>query len=132
MRVQIWVAILVVAAGLLAVMANAGIVTNSPALRIATFLLAAAAILSGLYLAYLVRRLTLRIEQLRGWVNLVAGASESLRREIASDADSIDRVQLAIIDMLGMRMDQQGAIYRRLGDVLNAIPDGVVVVTPEG
>ncbi len=34
--------------------------------------------------------------------------------------------------MLGMRIDQQGAIYRRLGDVLNAIPDGVVVVTPEG
>ena len=71
-------------------------------------------------------------EQLRGWVNLVAGELESLRREIASDADAVDRVQLAIIDMLGMRIDQQGAIYRRLGDVLNAIPDGVVVVTPEG
>lgn len=132
MRVQIWVAVLIAAVGLLAVMAVMRVAVDSVSLRIATILLAATAIFSGFSLAYLVRRLMLRVEQLRGWVNLVAGESESLRRDIAPDADAVDRVQLAIIDMLGMRMDQQGAIYRRLGDVLNAIPDGVVVVTPEG
>lgn len=132
LRVQIWVAVLSAAVGLLAVMAVMRVAIDSISLQIATVVLAAGAILSGLGLAHLVRRLTLRVEQLRGWVNIVAGESEILRRDIAPDADAVDRVQLAIIDMLGMRMDQQGAIYRRLGDVLNAIPDGVVVVTPEG
>jgi DNA polymerase-3 subunit epsilon len=132
MRVDIGVAILVVAVGLLAMIAVTGAASDSVALRVAAAMLAGAAIAGGMGLAYLSRRSMLRIEQLRGWVNLVAGESESLRREIAPDADAVDRVQLAIIDMLGMRIDQQGAIYRRLGDVLNAIPDGVVVVTPEG
>ena len=132
MRVDIGVAVLIAAAGLLAAIAITGAAVDSVFLRIAAALLAGAAIVSGLGLAYLARRWSLRVEQLRGWVNLVAGESESLRREIAPDADAVDRVQLAIIDMLGMRIDQQGAIYRRLGDVLNAIPDGVVVVTPEG
>lgn len=132
LRVHVWVGVLIAAVALLAVIAMMRVAIESDALRIAAILLAAAAILSGLSLAYLVRRLMLRIEQLRGWVNLAAGESESLRREVAPDADSVDRVQLAVIDMLGMRMEQQSAIYRRLGDVLNAIPDGVVVVTPEG
>lgn len=132
MRVQIWVAVLIAAVGLLAVMALMRVAIDSTSLRLAAVLLAGGAIVSGLGLAYQVRRQQLRIEQLRGWVNLVAGESESLRRDIAPEADAVDRVQLAIIDMLGLRMDQQGAIYRRLGDVLNAIPDGVVVVTPEG
>ena len=131
-RVDIGAAVLIAAVGLLAavVITRPGI--DSLALRIFAIVLAGVAVTSGLALAYLARRWSLRVEQLRGWVNLVAGESESLRREIASDVDAIDRVQLAIIDMLGMRIDQQGAIYRRLGDVLNAIPDGVVVVTPEG
>jgi DNA polymerase-3 subunit epsilon len=132
MRVQIWVAVLIAAVGLLAVMAVMRVAVDSTSLRVAAVLLAGGAIVSGLGLANHVRQQQLRVEQLRGWVNLVAGESESLRREIAPDADAVDRVQLAIIDMLGMRMDQQGAIYRRLEDVLNAIPDGVVVVTPEG
>jgi DNA polymerase-3 subunit epsilon len=132
LRVEIGVVVLIVAVGLLAVVAVMRVAIDDTSLRILTAALAAAAVLSGLGIAYLTRRLTLRVEQLRGWVNLVAGKSESLRRDVAPDADAVDRVQLAIIDMLGMRMDQQGAIYRRLGDVLNAIPDGVVVVTPEG
>lgn len=131
-RVDIGAAVLIAAVGLLAavVVTRPGI--DGLALRLFAIVLAGVAIASGLALAYLARRWSLRVEQLRGWVNLVAGESESLRREIAPDADAIDRVQLAIVDMLGMRIDQQGAIYRRLGDVLNAIPDGVVVVTPEG
>jgi DNA polymerase III subunit epsilon len=132
MRVEIGVAVLSAAVGLLAVIAVMRVALDSLSLRIVSIVLAAAAVASGLALAYLARQWSLRVEQLRGWVNLVAGESESLRREIAPDADAVDRVQLAIIDMLGLRMDQQGAIYRRLGDVLNAIPDGVVVVTQEG
>lgn len=131
-RADIGVAILAAAVAILAAIAVTGAAIDSLAWRLVAALLAGAAIASGLGLAYLSRRSMLRVEQLRGWVNLVAGESESLRREIASDADAVDRVQLAIIDMLGMRLDQQGAIYRRLGDVLNAIPDGVVVLTPEG
>jgi DNA polymerase III epsilon subunit family exonuclease len=130
MGIEIGMAVLVVAVGLLAAVAMTA--SEAGALRFAAALMAVAAVASGLALAYLARRIVLRVEQLRGWVNLVAGESESLRREVAKDADAVDRVQLAIIDMLGMRMDQQGAIYRRLGDVLNAIPDGVVVVTSEG
>ena len=131
-RADIGVAVLIAAVGLLAVVVVARPGIDSLALQVFAIILAGVAITSGLALAYLARRWSLRVEQLRGWVNLVAGESEGLRREIASDADAVDRVQLAIIDMLGMRIDQQGAIYRRLGDVLNAIPDGVVVVTPEG
>lgn len=131
-RVDIGAAVLIAAVGLLAVVAIMRPTVDTLPLRVISLVLAATAITSGLALAYLARRWSLRVEQLRGWVNLVAGESESLRRETASDADAIHRVQLAIIDMLGMRIDQQGAIYRRLGDVLNAIPDGVVVVTPEG
>jgi DNA polymerase-3 subunit epsilon len=131
-RADIGVAVLIAAVGLLAAVAVMRSAVDSASLRILAIALAGVAITSGFALAYLARRWSLRVEQLRGWVNLVAGESESLRREIAPDADAVDRVQLAIIDMLGMRIDQQGAIYRRLGDVLNAIPDGVVVVTPEG
>jgi DNA polymerase III subunit epsilon len=132
MRVGIGVAILVVAVGLLAAIAVMPAALDTLSLRITAVVLAAAAILSGIALANLARRWMLRVEQLRGWVNLIAGESDNVRRDIAPDADAVDRVQLAIIDMLGMRMDQQGAIYRRLEEVLNAIPDGVVVVTPEG
>jgi DNA polymerase-3 subunit epsilon len=132
MRVEMGLAILIVAVGLLAVIAIMRVALDAVSLRIVAAALAGAAILSGLGLAYLARRWALRVEQLRGWVNLVAGESDSMRREVAPDADSVDRVQLAIIDMLGMRMDQQGAIYRRLEEVLNTLPDGVVVVTPEG
>lgn len=131
-RADIGAVVLVAAVGFLAVVAVMRSAVDSVSLRIFAIVLAGVAIASGLSLAWLARRWRLRVEQLRGWVNLVAGESESLRREIVPGADAVDRVQLAIIDMLGMRIDQQGAIYRRLGDVLNAIPDGVVVVTPEG
>jgi DNA polymerase III epsilon subunit family exonuclease len=132
MRVDIGVGVLIATVGLLAVMAVTRVAIDSASLRLVTIALAAGAVASGLGLAYLARRWALQVEQLRGWVNLVAGESESLRQDIAQGVDAVGRLQLAIIDMLGMRMDQQGAIYRRLGDVLNAIPDGVVVITPEG
>ena len=105
-RVDIGAAVLIAAVGLLAavVITRPGI--DSLALRIFAIVLAGVAVTSGLALAYLARRWGLRVEQLRGWINLVAGESENLRREIASDVDAIDRVQLAIIDMLGMRIDQ--------------------------
>lgn len=99
---------------------------------IAALLLAALACSGGIVLAWEIWKRELRVEALRGWVNLVAGRSEPARCEIQPEADAIDRVQLAIIDMIGMRLDQQSATYRRLEDVLNALPDGVAVVTQEG
>lgn len=75
---------------------------------------------------------TLRVEELRGWVNLVAGQSEMARRETVPGADAVDRVQLAILDMIGLRLDQQSTVFRRLEEVLNALPDGVAVITQEG
>ena len=129
---DIGVAILVVAVGLLALLALTHAAVEGPALWFLTVCAAGAAILSGLGIARLARRWELRLEQLRGWVNLIAGDSESVRRDVASNTDAVDRVQLAVIDMLGMRLDQQAAIYRRFEDVLNALPDGVVAVTQEG
>jgi len=129
---DIGVAILVVAVSLLALLALTHTAVEGPALWFLTVCAAGAAILSGLGIAHLARRRELRLEQLRGWVNLVAGDSESVRRDVAPNTDAVDRVQLAVIDMLGMRLDQQAAIYRRFEDVLNAIPDGVVAVTQEG
>jgi DNA polymerase-3 subunit epsilon len=95
-------------------------------------ILALIGVAGGIALATQVRGWRLRVEALRGWVNLVAGQGDLARREVAPEAHAVDRVQLAIIDMIGMRMDQQSAIYRRLEEVLNALPDGVAVVTQEG
>ncbi len=86
----------------------------------------------GLLLLRKGRQLELRVEALRGWVNLVAGQQDLARRDVAPDADAVDRVQLAIIDMIGLRTDQQSTVYRRLEEVLNALPDGIAVLTQEG
>lgn len=130
-KAEIGVAILVLSVGLLTVMVVTRAAPSDAVIRIVAIVVAAAAILSGLGLAWLGRRWERRLDQLRGWVHLVAGEMEPAGGP-AAGIDSIDRVQLAIIDMLGIRMDQQFAIYRRMEEVLNALPDGIVAVTPEG
>lgn len=132
MRTELFLGLIVVGVGALALIALTGGPDHDLAEQVAASASALVACAGGAGLALREHRLILRIEQLRGWVNLVAGQSDVARREIASDADAVDRVQLAIIDMIGMRLDQQSSIYRRLEDVLNALPDGVAVVTPEG
>lgn len=132
MRTEIGLGAIILGVAGLAVMA---LVDTAPQGMAANFVAAALAGLAGLggvVLVQQVRKWELRVEALRGWVNLVAGQSEITRREVPPEADPVDKVQLAIIDMIGMRMDQQSAIYRRLEEVLNALPDGVAVVTQEG
>src|SRR5688572_4536736 len=132
LRMELGIGLIVAGAGALMVIALTGAAAHGPAGQIAAAASALAACAGAAGLAWRERKRDLRIEELRGWVNLVAGQSDVARREVAPDADAVDRVQLAILDMIGMRLDQQSAIYRRLEDVLNALPDGVVVVTQEG
>lgn len=132
MRTELCLGLILAGIGVLTVTALIGAPNDGLAEQVAVSVSALAACAGGAGLVLREHRLVLRVEALRGWVNLVAGQSNMARREIASDADAVDRVQLAILDMIGMRMDQQFSIYRRLEDVLNALPDGVVVVTPEG
>jgi DNA polymerase III subunit epsilon len=132
LRTELGIGLIVVGAGTLMVMALTGAAAHGLAGQIAAAASALVTCAGGAGLAWKDHKRNLRIEELRGWVNLVAGQFEMARREIAPDNDAVDRVQLAILDMIGMRLDQQSAIYRRLEDVLNALPDGVVVVTQEG
>ncbi len=132
MRTEIGLGAVILGVGGLAAMAWLDTAPPGLAAHLVTAFLAAIACGGGLSLLGQTRRLQLRIEALRGWVNLVAGEQGLARREIAPDADAIDRVQLAIIDMIGLRMDQQSTVYRRLEEVLNALPDGIAVLTQEG
>ena len=132
MRTEFGLGLIVVSVGVLALMGFTGAAGHGIPAQAAMGALALAACAGGVGLARLTHRWELRVEELRGWVNLVAGKSDVARREVATDADAVDRVQLAIIDMIGMRLDQQSTVYRRLEEVLNALPDGVAVVTPEG
>ncbi len=132
MRSEFGLGAIVIGVGGLAAMAWIGAAPDNPAAHIVAALLAVIACSGGVALVWQVRKWELRVEALRGWVNLVAGQSDLTRREVAAEADAVDRVQLAIIDMIGMRLDQQSAVYRRLEEVLNALPDGVAVVTQEG
>ena len=132
LRMEISLGLIAVGAGALLVIALTGAATHGVVGQFAAVISALAAGAGGLRLARKDRRLTLRIEELRGWVNLVAGHSDMARREIMPDADAVDRVRLAILDMIGLRLDQQSTTYRRLEEVLNALPDGVAVVTQEG
>ena len=132
MRVRVGLAIVVGAAAVTAGMAVTGVAADRPALQIFAALVAVAGGVGGIGLARLARFWQLRLEQLRGWVNLVSGTPDLVRRDASPGVDAIDRVQLAIIDMVGMRMDQQASAYRKFEEVLNALPDGVAVITPEG
>lgn len=132
MRTEIGLGAVILGGGGLAAMAWFDATPPGLAAHLVTALLAAISCGGGLLLLRQARRLELRIEALRGWVNLVAGQQDLARRDVAPDADAVDRVQLAIIDMIGLRMDQQSSVYRRLEEVLNALPDGIAVLTQEG
>lgn len=132
LRTELGIGLIVVGAGTLLLIALTGAAAAGVSGQVAAAASALVACAGGAGLAWKDHRLTMRIEELRGWVNLVAGQPNMARREVTPDADAIDRVQLAILDMIGMRLDQQSATYRRLEGILNALPDGVVVVTQEG
>ncbi len=79
------------------------------------------------------REATLRLKELRGWINLVAGMVPSeIRAARPGNMPAVQGIQAAILDMLGRHLEQQNILLRRLESMLNALPDGVAVVNAEG
>jgi DNA polymerase-3 subunit epsilon len=79
------------------------------------------------------RQSMLTLEELRGWVNLLAGTplSEANVGKIG-ELPVAKNVQSAILDMLGRQLELQGVLLRRFEAMLNTLPDGVAVITTEG
>ena len=76
-------------------------------------------------------RIHARLERLRGHVALAA--SDTPLPPILTEApDSIDRLHLAVADLIGRRRAAQAELDRRLEQIMGALPDPVLVVTPEG
>ncbi|MEZ5829844.1 MAG: hypothetical protein R3D05_01530 [Dongiaceae bacterium] len=88
MGVEVELAVLAGAIGLLAAIAVMCVAVDGISMRVQTAAPAAVAILSGLAIAHSTRRLTVRIERLQGWVALMAGEAEVIRREVASHLTS--------------------------------------------
>ncbi len=76
-------------------------------------------------------RIHARLEKLRGHIALAASDTPLPPVGVAAP-DSIDRLQLAVADLIGRRRIAQAELDRRLEQVLGALPDPVLVVTPEG
>ena len=72
-----------------------------------------------------------RLEQLRGHIALAA-TNTPLPPVRAEAPDSIDRLYLAVAELIGLRRAQRGELDRRLEQILSALPDAVLAVTEEG
>ena len=96
-------------------------------------LLAAAAggLCAAAMLASAAQRDHARLERLRGHVALAA-SDTPLPPVRTESPDSIDRLHLAVADLIGRRRIAQAELDRRLEQILGALPDPVVAVTPEG
>ena len=72
-----------------------------------------------------------RLERLRGHIALAATniPLPPVRNEAP---DSIDRLYLAVAELIGLRRAQRGEFDRRLEQILSALPDAVLAVTEEG
>jgi DNA polymerase-3 subunit epsilon len=76
-------------------------------------------------------RVHARLERLRGHIALAA--TNTPLPPVRTDApDSIDRLYIAVADLIGRRRAAQGALDRRLEQILSALPDAVLAVTEEG
>ena len=76
-------------------------------------------------------RIHARLEKLRGHVALAA-SDTPLPPLAVESPDSIARLHLAVADLIGRRRIHQAELDRRLEQILAALPDPVLVVTPEG
>jgi DNA polymerase-3 subunit epsilon len=76
-------------------------------------------------------RVHARLERLRGHVALAA-SNIPLPPIDADRPDGIDRLHLAIADLLGRGRAAQSGRDRRLEQILGALPDPVIVITAEG
>jgi DNA polymerase-3 subunit epsilon len=76
-------------------------------------------------------RVHARLERLRGHIALAA--TNTPLPPVRTDApDTVDRLYLAVADLIGRRRAQQVELDHRLEQILSALPDGVLAVTEEG
>jgi DNA polymerase III epsilon subunit-like protein/PAS domain-containing protein len=123
---------LLLSLGIMVVLAVEGLGWRSIGTRDALLLAVA---LGGLcfsaILALSLARIHARLEKLRGHIALAA--SDTPLPPVAVEApDSIDRLHLAVADLIGRRRIAQAELDRRLEQILGALPDPVLVVTSEG
>lgn len=123
---------LLLALGVMALLAASGLDWRSFGPRHLLLLLAAAAGFACFaVLAVSITRIHARLERLRGHIAL-AGADTPLPPVAAAAPDSIDRLHLAVAELIGRRRIAQAEFERRLEQILGALPDPVLAVTPEG
>ncbi len=116
----------------LAWLAGAGLDWHAIGPRHYLLLLAIAAGLAAIaILGNATRKEHARLERLRGHIALAASHTP-LPPVRAEAADSIDRLYLAVADLIGRRRVAQGELDRRLEQILSALPDAVLAVTEEG
>jgi DNA polymerase-3 subunit epsilon len=123
---------LLLSLGLTVVLAGGSLDWRNFGLRNLALLVAAAGGVCCLaILAASIARMHARLERLRGHIALAA--SETPLPPVAGEApDSIDRLHLAVADLIGRRRIAQAELDRRLEQILGALPDPVLVVTREG
>lgn len=73
-----------------------------------------------------------RLERLHGAVLLLGGHGVPMPPPRAGRPDEIDRLELAIAELAGREIARREARDRRLGTVLGALEQGILVVTPQG
>jgi DNA polymerase-3 subunit epsilon len=78
-----------------------------------------------------IARIHARLEKLRGHIALAA-ADIPLPPIAVAAPDSIDRLNLAVADLIGRRRIAQAELDQRLEQILGALSDPVLVVTTEG
>ncbi len=76
-------------------------------------------------------RVHARLERLRGHIALAANHTP-LPPVAAESPDTIDRLYLAVAELIGRRRVAQAELDRRLEQILSALPDAVLAVTEEG
>ncbi|MFZ5790685.1 MAG: exonuclease domain-containing protein [Pseudomonadota bacterium] len=93
----------------------------------------AAAALGALWIAWsFVDAHFRRLERLQGAVLLLGGHGIPMPPPRAGRPDEIDRLELAIAELAGREIARREARDRRLGTVLGALEQGILVVTPHG
>lgn len=73
-----------------------------------------------------------RLDRLRGAVLLLGGHGVPLPPPRAGRPDELDRLELAIAELAGREIARREVRDRRLGAVLGALEQGILVVTPQG
>jgi DNA polymerase III subunit epsilon len=123
---------LLVSVAVLACLAAMGLDWNHLGPRQYLLLIAAAAgVCTIAILGNATWRVHARLERLRGHIALAA-TNTPLPPVRTEAPDSIDRLYLAVADLIGRRRVAHAEFDRRLEQILSALPDAVLAVTEEG